>query len=221
MRLTARFFGPSFAAVALLLRFSAPASADVFEFGCITLNSPSDCAILQAQLRMEVTAGTISGANAVNFRFTNSGPASSSVTDIYFSDLLPAILGTPLLITDSGAGVSFRSGCNPGRLPGGQPYGFTSSYCAESTAPTQPMGVNPGEWLNIGYTLLGGATLQDVVGAIIEGDYRVGIHVQGFAGGGSESAITAHRVPEPGTLLLLGAGTILLPLTRRLRVRAR
>jgi len=204
--------------VVALLWAASPASAEIYGFGCITGNSATDCLTLERQLRMEVTAGD---ADFVNFRFTNSGPAASSVTAVYFDDLLPALLGSPSMISDSGSGVSFSSGCAPGNLPGGNPYGFTTSYCADSDRPTQPMGVNPGEWLNIAYTLQAGTTLQDVIGALDNGSYRVGLHVQGFSGGGSESAVATHRVPEPTALMFVGTGLLLAPLGRRLRRRLR
>jgi len=196
----------------LSLLFGSPASAEIFRFGCITNNAPEDCSILQAQLRMEVTGGTIGTADVVNFTFTNTGSANSSITDIYFSDL-SGLLSTPMYI-NGGPGVSFSAGCSPGGLPGGQDYNFTTSYCADSTNPTQPMGVNPGEWLTISYTLQGGATQSDVLAAFPVGGYRVGVHVQGFASEGSESAVA---LPEASSLLFLAAGAFLVPLLRRFR----
>jgi hypothetical protein len=187
---------------------SSPAAADTYGFSCITANTPGDCSILQAQLQLEVTAGSF---NQVEFKFINSGPANSSITDVYFDDLLPPVLGTPVTITDSGAGVSFKTGCSPKSLPGGNAYSFSTSYCADSSSPTQPMGVNPGEWLKVAYTLQGGSTFAQVIAALNSGAYRVGIHVQGFATGGSESGINVPpppQVPEPLTLTLLAIGAI-------------
>jgi hypothetical protein len=194
---------------------AAPASADVFGFNCITNNSATDCAILEAQIQMEVTAG---GSNTVNFTFTNTGTEDASLTDVYFSDLLPPLLGNPVTITYS-SGVVFSLGCSPGNLPGGQPYGFTTSYCADSNSPVQPRGVNPGEWLNVAYTLQNGATAEQVLAAIYAGQYRVGIKVQGFEDEGSESGIVT-RVPEPSTLLFLTSGLLVIPVVRR-RIRGR
>jgi hypothetical protein len=194
---------------------AAPASADVFSFGCITNNSATDCAILEAQIQMEVTAGSL---NAVNFYFTNDGSEAASLTDVYFSDLLAPLLGDPVIITYS-SGVSFSPGCAPGELPGGNPYGFTTSYCADSDSPVQPRGVNPGEWLNIAYTLQDGATLDDVLAAIYGGDYRVGIKVQGFDSEGSEAGLIRVSVSEPTSLVLLGTGLLFTPFMRRRRYR--
>lgn len=199
--------------LALVLAAALPgvARADTFGFTCITDNNLTDCETVYSQLRMEVTAG---GTTQVNFRFTNLGPAPSSITDVYFSDLVPQLLSTPAYITSS-VGVQFSAGCTPGNLPGGTPYGFSTSYCADSDSPVQPMGVNPGEWLNIAYTLQGGATFDTVLAAIYAGDYSVGIHTQGFASGGSESSVA--RVPEPPALLLVGTAA-LLAFRRRLSI---
>jgi hypothetical protein len=194
-------------AAALLVLTATPAAADTFGFSCITGNFAADCAILEAQIVMDVSAGT---DGTVNFLFTNIGPADSSVTAVYFDDLVPALLGSPGYITSS-SGVSFSAGCAPPVLPGGSPYGFTTSYCADSDAPTQPLGVNPGEWLSIAYTLQGDATFEQVLAALYAGSYRVGIHVQGFAGGGSEAGINTPvaRVSEPSALFMMGAGLLL------------
>jgi hypothetical protein len=81
---------------ALVLCAAAPASAEVYGFSCITQNIPGDCAILEAQIGLEVTAGVL---NSVNFRFTNTGPSDSTISEIYFNDLLPPLLSAPAIIS--------------------------------------------------------------------------------------------------------------------------
>ena len=203
-------------AAGALLSTATTASADTFGFSCITSNDPTDCGILEAQLRMDVTAV---GTNRVQFRFTNTGPEDSSIADVYFDDLLPPMLGTPVTISSS-AGVAFSSGCAPGNLPGGNPYGFTTSYCADSDSPVQPNGVNPGEYLEITYTLQGTSSFANVIASLNSGDYVVGIHVQGFDNGGSVAGIS-HSVPEPGSLLLLTTAIGVFPFIRRRPVAAK
>ena len=200
--------------IAVTLAIPTDSAADIFGFSCITNNSPANCSVLEAQIQMEVTAV---GTTKVRFDFTNTGSQNSSIADVYFDDLMPPLLGTPVTIVNS-SGVSFSAGCSPGNLPGGNPYGFVSSYCADSDSPVQPNGVNPGETLGVIYTLQGSATFAGVIAALNSDDYVVGIHVQGFANGGSEAAVSGPprtSVPEPSTLLMSGLGLVGLAVRRR------
>jgi hypothetical protein len=208
------------AAISLTAR---DAAADEFKytFQCITDNNASDCSVLETQL--SVTIGlNATNSSMVDFLFQNSGPAASSIADVYFDDPIPRLLGNPAIITQSN-GVSFSAGCNPGNVPGGNLYGFTTAYCADSNNPMQPNGVNPGEWLRLSYTLQGNATLLDVLNAIAADSYNVGIHVQGLGvdGQGSESGIMhLQPVPEPASILLLGGGAAAAFIRRRRRLAA-
>ena len=204
------------AAIALSSR-DAAASEFTYTFQCITGISSSDvnCSVLETQL--SVTIGlNANDTNMVDFLFKNSGPAASSITDVYFEDP-PPLLGNPAIISAS-SGVSFSTNCSPGNLSGGQSYGFTSTYCADSNSPVQPNGVNPTEWLRLSYTLQNNATLLDVLNAIAGDTFNVGIHVQGFSGGGSESGLMhLQPVPEPASILLLGGGAAAAFIRRRRR----
>lgn len=54
------------------------------------------------------------------------------------------------------------------------------------------------------------STYNDVLDALNNGDLRIGLHVQGFTGGGSESFVnTPYPAPVPGAALLasIGLGT--------------
>ena len=176
------------------------------------------------------------------FKFQNSGPSASSITDIYFED--GTLLGIAD-IDDSLPGVDFDAGASPPNLPGGNaldpdfgPATATTYFGSiDSESPAQPNGVNPGEWVSIVFnlvseTLSGGSRLYktffDVYDALIAGTdaanfdgvddpdtLRIGVHVQGFADGGSESFVFTDPsgpqptiVPEPASLavwlLLLG-----------------
>lgn len=195
-------------AMAICLSGALSASALQYTFENITNNKAGDAAIGEAQLFMDVTQS----GNGVAFTFTNVGSSASSITDIYFDDDLPLL--TFALFTQS-TGVEFTVGANPGDLPGGNLYNFSSNYGYDSDSPAQPNGVNPGESLQIQFTLTNGHNFQDVINALNSKSFRVGIHVQGFATGGSEAFINntdtptvPPSVPEPGTLLLLGAGVL-------------
>jgi hypothetical protein len=202
--------------VAAISLYSRDAAASEFNFDCISNNSATNCSVLESQL--SVTIGlNATDSSLVDFLFTNSGPAASSITDVYFDDP-PPLLGSPGYISSS-SGVGFAAGCSPGNLPGGNPYGFTTAYCADSNSPTQQNGVNPTEWLRLSYTLQSGYTLDDVLNAIAESSFQVGIHVQGFANGGSEAAIMGVTpVLEPASGVLLGIGAVAALVRRRRKI---
>lgn len=201
--------------IAAISLFSRDAAATEFSFDCISNNSLANCSVLESQLSVTVSLNA-TDSSLVDFLFNNSGPAASSITDIYFDDP-PPLLGSPGYISSS-SGVSFAAGCSPGNLPGGNPYGFTTAYCADSNSPTQQNGVNPTEWVRLSYTLQNGYTLDDVLKAIAESSFQVGIHVQNFANGGSEAGLMGVTpVPEPASIVLLGSGAVAALVRRRRR----
>ena len=192
-------------AVALLAFGSA--EAQNYSFNCITNNTAADCATGEAQFALSVT----NGAGVVNFLFTNTGPNASSITDVYFDWASSTYALGQGVLTDSGAGVSFSWGASPPNLPGGNGIGFKADIAADSNNPTQPMGVNPGEWLNIAFT-----SQADLITGLNSGDLRVGIHTQGYAGGGSESLVAP--IPEPETYAMMLIGLTLLSFKARRRI---
>lgn len=185
----------------------ASASAGIiYGFAPVTNNNLADVAAGMAQLSVEVDPD---GPNKVKFTFRNNGPTPMSITDVYFDDGtllgIAAIVGMP--------GVDFGQNAAPPNLPGGNlltpAFQTTAGFSADSNPPVQPNGVNPGEELIIRFGLISGQGYDDTITALnTPGDkLRIGIHVQGFAGGGSESFI--HVVPSPGALaLLVGAGVL-------------
>ncbi len=207
-------------AAAAFVVSAAAANAVTYSFTGVTSNSTANVSTGQTQLTMDVLD---SGSGTVSFTFNNSGPLASSITDVYWDDQA-SLLGTMGAITSS-SGVSFAQGANPGNLPGGNTIGFTvspSGASADSNAPAQPNGVNPGEWLTIVWNLISGATFADVIAALNlggdqSGSLRVGIHVQGFANGGSESFVNTPPIPLPAAGWLMVAGLGALTIARRRR----
>ena len=214
LRLSSPLFAVAFAAL-----LAAPSGAVTLSFDCISDNIAGDCAIGEAQLTVEVTD---LGGGQVLFDFMNSGPSDSSITDVYFDD--GSLLGISSLIdADDGVGgdpgVDFTGmGANPPNLPSANdaspPFVATAGFLADSDPPAQPNGVNPGEMLGIIFDLQIGSTFADVLAELENGDLRIGIHVQGFGTGGSESFVN-DPIPEPGTVLLLGLGLAGLAARRR------
>ncbi len=95
---------------------------------------------------------------------------------------------------------------------------MTAGFLADSDSPVQPNGVNPGEQLGIVFNLKDGQDYNTVLAALdqglsdasVVGSLRIGIKVQGFSSGGSESFVNGPPVPAPGSLLLgsLGVGFV-------------
>jgi hypothetical protein len=188
-------------AAALVARSPAHAAGDQwFSFGTSCSNNDAgNVATGAAQLFVQVTAGP--GANQVTFHFINTGPNASSIADVYFDD--GTLLGIAT-ITDSGAGVDFSQGASPPDLPAGNncdpDFEVTAGFSADSNPPVQPNGVNPSEWLDITFDLQSGQTFDDVVAQLNSGALRIGIHVQGFGNGGSESFVN-----DPSTAVSLSS----------------
>lgn len=195
-------------ALAFLAVLPLEARADLYGFTRITNNSAAN-ATVAGQFAVEVTDA---GADQVLFRFSNSGPLDSSITRVYFDDgVLDSIAGLFDAENGGSPGVNFSEGASPGNLPAGNsivpPFDATVTLSASSDPPVQPNGVNPGEWLGVLFNLQDGKGFADVINAMDLGvsdpgssdSLRVGIHVQGFADGSSESFV---HVPAPAALLL-------------------
>jgi hypothetical protein len=203
--------GLTLLAAAAVLTVCGAASADnTYFFSCITNNSTSNAELGQTQVSVEVSGV---GANAT-FRFSNMGTEQLAITDVYFQD------GTLLGISGitNGPGVNFTYGATPSNLPGGNnidpPFITTVGFSADALPPIYTNGVGPGEWLDISFSLLPGTTVDDVIYSLNNNTgLRIGLHVQGFVNGGSESFV--NLVPAPGTAALGMLGAVLACRRRR------
>ena len=193
--------------------FMASTSAAIpLGFSCLTNNSAADCATGEAQLSVEVSD---LGGGQVQFDFTNAVGLASSITDVYFDD--GTLLGIASIVAS--AGVDFAQNATPGNLPGGNlaspAFVATAGFSLDSNSPMLPQnGVDmSGEVLSVIFDLQFGGTFADVLAELANGDLRIGLHVQAFSGGDSDSFVNLP-VPEPGTALLVGLGLTALA-TRR------
>lgn len=197
------------------------ASAEnVYSFKNITNNSSTDAAIGEAQFSVEVTDASTTSAQKASFTFWNTATKKASITDVYFEDTTPQSL---LSISDISysSGVSFSQLAKPEELPGGNnlspAFKTTHGFSADSDPPVVPNGVNAsGEWLTITFTLTSGTKFLDVIDELEVAGIRIGIHAQGFAGGGSESFVapggSVAVVPVPPSALLGATGGVLVAL---------
>ena len=192
-----------------------------FGFYNISANILGDAAIGEAQLYVDVTDP---GVGQVLFTFGNTGTEASSIADVYFDD--GSLLGIASLIdADDGvggdAGVDFTQDAKPGDLPSGNnafPHFIaTAGFTADSDSPVQPNGVNPGESLGILFNLQDSKNFANVLSELSDRTLRIGIHVQGFASGGSESFV--NTVPDASIMFLLGTSLIALGFFSRKKLR--
>ena len=196
--------------VGVLAFLPSPAEAAIQTFKAITANDVAAVATGEAQLYVDITDP---GAGQMLFTFFNSGPLASSITDVYFDD--GSLLGIAS-IDNSDPGVSFTQLATPSNLPGGSaidpPFVTTAGFSADSDPPPTSNGVNPGESVGILFDLQPGKTADDVWDDLSLMALRIGIHVQGFEGGASESFVNNgveeeeedDVIPEPASLLVWG-----------------
>jgi hypothetical protein len=197
----------------LVLICAASARATLYSFYNITGNSAVNVATA-GQYSVDVTSYS---ATQVLFTFMNaSGGAASSIQDIYFDD--GTLLGIAALI-ETPPSVDFDQMVSPPDLPGGETldpdFVVTQGFAADASTPGPiARGINPGESLGIVFDLQSGGMLQDVLDELNDGTLRIGIHVQGFANGGSESFVNVP-VPAPAAAGLGALGLLVVGWARR------
>jgi len=217
--------GAVVAAVILFVCLSTPAWAEMYGFTVVENNSSIyDPGIMQ--FTVDVTdAGPVGSMNRVLFTFKNNGPITSSITQVYFDD--GTLLGIADLIDkdqNSGdANVDFTQvgSAETPVLPGWEnldpDFITTAGFAAKADPSPSHNGIKVGESLGIIFNLQGTQTLEDTIRMLADGGLRIGLHVQGFLDGKSESYVNGPPVlPLPGAVLLgvLGLGAAGMKLRR-------
>jgi hypothetical protein len=165
--------------------------------------NPANGAIGEQQLSYTVEEAI----GGVVFRFENTAQQACSLTGIYFESSLGTLEGF-ISIDDSYEGVLFSQGAEPTNMPRWEKVDFepTLEMTADSDSPAVSQnGIDlADEWLEI--TVQTQASLEQVCEELNDQSIRIGIHVQAFDDGGSESFIT----PEPASMALLAFGGLIL-----------
>jgi hypothetical protein len=171
-------------------------------------------------LGLAVSFGNIDGTDRMFFELVNESTDpnhTSSVKSLYFS--ATELSGVNPYNEGTAPGVEFSIGSNGG---GNQGFDFTINHALDALADPPPAssGVNPNESLLVGYSILNGADPEELLNALKEGDWNIGLHIISTAPDGekSEKYVATFLpggpqdpfapVPEPATLALLGMGAL-------------
>lgn len=185
-------------------------------FQAITANGVGSPEIAEMQMSVNIMDN-----GDIKFTFSNAGPLDSSITQIYFDEttqFLGAISAAP-----TGVGTMFTADSTPlGNLPSGNTASPAFMATREITADSPPSmnGIEPNEMMMVSYDLLG--TFDSFLSELASGAFRIGIHVQSFSNGQSESLVscvdcdtTIIPLPSAAGMGLLGIGGLVMTRRRR------
>lgn len=188
-----------FSVIAALI--ATAVQADMFGFSTITTNAPNREAIAD-QLYMD--AVTVDASNS-SVMFTNTGPAASSISEIYFgTDLTTLDLNIEGWSSCSPGVVFDISGANPPNPPGWQEFANWWSVTvasAESENPESQNGVNPYECLMLDLSYNSSSTLSELLQS---GEVQVALHVIAIGEYSDTFVNDTDIIPEPASAMLIG-----------------
>lgn len=202
---------PAFAALTAMVAMtfiamqSAHAASVTYNFDRITSNANISIGSQLSMVVEETTVGNLSGAL---FTFYNNVGIKSSITDIYFDDMTPAIFNNIISYSDSGVGVSFDNSAKPKNLPGGKSIGFKADHSGDSNSTSTESGVttngvvkngvnSASEWVSfLGYWAKD-SSFAGLISALNSGDFRVGLHIQSIGTSGKSDSYVNELSPVP------------------------
>lgn len=197
----------SLAAVALLLS-AVNTNAATVNFIGVNANEVN----VSSQLSMQVTQT----GNNVDFKISNAnGGLVMFVGHIYF-DFLNTNLFTSLTQTGQLGQVSFTGHASSSQnFPEGNNISFSTNADADRNGGAGN-GINVGEYVILSAVL---SSNTDIMSLLSTGGLRVGLHIQGYASGGSDSYVssvtTPSTVPVPAAAWLFMSGLGLFGIARK------
>jgi len=189
----------------MFLFISNISQATTLSFSNITNNST-------IQLSDQLSVVVSEASSGVEFTLLNDVGIASSITDVYFDLGTNTDLFSNFTISDMSSGVSFDLAPHPENLPAGETINFYSDFGGDSTSPaTLENGVNAtGEYITFLASLGSGWLGYDnFINNIFDGDFRIGMHIQGIDGAGSEDSDSyVNAVPVPAAAWLFGTALL-------------
>ncbi|MFT5396633.1 MAG: hypothetical protein ACI85N_001837 [Gammaproteobacteria bacterium] len=196
-----------FGFVALVVSSNASAlMATSYGFGCITSNTPGNCA---AETAFSFTAEEVL-AGEVTFTLFHADTMTDTgeITEVYFD-------GSDNLGSYISSNPEWNENVSPPQLPSQNTANpaFVTDFALDSdfTGQTPDAPLVPGGSLEIVFALLAMTSFSDVVDAIEDGSLRLGFHVRSInlgSGDGGESFVSVSAVPVPAAVWLMGTGLI-------------